>query len=164
MPRPPEEQNDYEVGYKKPPKTGQFKPGQSGNPRGRRRVAKKPSQILDDALRSRISVIENGKKVTKTKTELLFNQIVNNAIKGDKYAIKQVTDHIKSKPEVSEEDEKQRIELAHMMIELLNFHSSMGRLQYEIRTEFPDSPEAQEIYRRIEINRTTKRKNILNAS
>jgi len=27
--------NDYEVGYKKPPKQGRFKKGQSGNPRGR---------------------------------------------------------------------------------------------------------------------------------
>ena len=26
---------DYDVGYGKPPKSGQFKPGQSGNPKGR---------------------------------------------------------------------------------------------------------------------------------
>src|SRR5262245_37056540 len=29
--------DDYEVGYGKPPKHGQFKPGQSGNPGGRRK-------------------------------------------------------------------------------------------------------------------------------
>lgn len=27
----------YKVGYKKPPKSGQFKKGQSGNPRGRKK-------------------------------------------------------------------------------------------------------------------------------
>ena len=31
---------DYEVGYGKPPKSGQFKPGQSGNPKGRPKGAK----------------------------------------------------------------------------------------------------------------------------
>jgi hypothetical protein len=31
--------NDDEVGYGKPPKHGQFKPGKSGNPRGRPRGA-----------------------------------------------------------------------------------------------------------------------------
>ena len=30
---------DYEVGYGRPPKNSQFKPGQSGNPRGRRKVS-----------------------------------------------------------------------------------------------------------------------------
>ncbi|MHC4117020.1 MAG: DUF5681 domain-containing protein [Planctomycetota bacterium] len=32
--KPPTEREDYEVGYKKPPKEHQFKPGQSGNPKG----------------------------------------------------------------------------------------------------------------------------------
>jgi hypothetical protein len=26
---------EYEIGYKKPPRKNQFKPGQSGNPKGR---------------------------------------------------------------------------------------------------------------------------------
>lgn len=30
-----ENQKDYEVGYKRPPREHQFKPGQSGNPKGR---------------------------------------------------------------------------------------------------------------------------------
>lgn len=42
---------DYEVGYRKPPKEHQFKPGQSVNPRGRRRKTPRveiPSQIGKD--------------------------------------------------------------------------------------------------------------------
>ena len=31
-------EGDYEVGYGKPPKHSRFKPGQSGNPKGRPRV------------------------------------------------------------------------------------------------------------------------------
>ena len=40
----------YDVGYARPPKDSRFKPGQSGNPRGRARGAKNTSTIVRDAL------------------------------------------------------------------------------------------------------------------
>ena len=41
-----EEKTDgYEVGYRKPPKHSQFKPGQSGNPNGRPRGASLATQV-----------------------------------------------------------------------------------------------------------------------
>ena len=40
---------DYEIGYKKPPKHTQFKPGQSGNPKGR---PQKPQTIEDAAIQT----------------------------------------------------------------------------------------------------------------
>ena len=40
-----EEKTDYEVGYKKPPKETRFKPGQSGNSRGR--PTQKAAESLD---------------------------------------------------------------------------------------------------------------------
>ena len=33
--KPPKNHQDYEVGYGKPPKSKRFKPGASGNPKGR---------------------------------------------------------------------------------------------------------------------------------
>ena len=46
--------DNYDVGYKKPPKNTQFKPGQSGNPKGR---PKKPTNIHE-------ALIDNlGKKI-----------------------------------------------------------------------------------------------------
>lgn len=64
----------YEVGYGKPPRWGQFKPGHSGNPKGR----KKREDTIAGALRAELAatqkVRENGKEKTLTKGEILVKQ------------------------------------------------------------------------------------------
>lgn len=51
--------DDYEIGYKKPPKDGQFKKGQSGNPNGRPRGSKNKKKVFDDILSQEIT-LANG--------------------------------------------------------------------------------------------------------
>lgn len=81
--------DDDGVGYKKPPKKYQFKKGQSGNPKG----GKKIEEILDirilmeDVLAEQIKVRESGKVKTVSREEAIMNAELINALKGNPKAI-----------------------------------------------------------------------------
>lgn len=88
---PPEAEPDgtpdagYSIGYGRPPKHARFKPGQSGNPKGRPKGARSTHVILHDELHQKITVIENGRRTSMTKLEYLIRKLVNGAMqKGTK--------------------------------------------------------------------------------
>jgi len=45
----------YEVGYRKPPKATRFKPGQSGNPKGRKRRNTAVGNVIRDTLDKKVT-------------------------------------------------------------------------------------------------------------
>ena len=77
----------YPVGYKKPPTATQFRPGQSGNSKGRPKGVKNFGTVLADELKTRIPVTENGKRKNISKREAIAKQMVNKAVAGDPKAI-----------------------------------------------------------------------------
>jgi len=94
--------DDYEVGYRKPPKKTQFKKGQSGNPKGRPKKSRDRSTIIKEELEQIITVKEGNKTVTMTKGEAVIKQMVNKAIKGDNRATKTVLDLMENEEVESE--------------------------------------------------------------
>ncbi len=74
---------NYEVGYGKPPQRTRFQKGQSGNPKGRPGGSRNATTILNEALRERVVVTENGRRKSATKLEVIFKQLVNKAAQGD---------------------------------------------------------------------------------
>lgn len=80
------EDSEYEVGYGKPPKESRWKPGQSGNPKGRPRK----TTILDDLIREEldrmVEVREQGTTKKITKREALAKSLVNAALKDPRLA------------------------------------------------------------------------------
>ncbi|MBN8520314.1 MAG: hypothetical protein J0L77_00255 [Alphaproteobacteria bacterium] len=78
------------VGYKKPPTKTQFKPGQSGNPKGRPPLAKNLSTIVREAINELVVINENGCRRKISKLEVSLKQLVNKAASGDHKSIQQV--------------------------------------------------------------------------
>ena len=75
---------DYEVGYRKPPANARFRPGVSGNPKGRRK--RKPSalaELIHRVLSTPIAYRERGRLKMATRHELSIRKLIGNAIKGD---------------------------------------------------------------------------------
>jgi hypothetical protein len=70
----------YEVGYGRPPKATRFKPGQSGNPRGRPKGAKSIPALLEGELNRKIRVREGNRERMLTKRELLVRRLVANGV------------------------------------------------------------------------------------
>jgi len=82
-----EDKKSYEVGFGKPPRSTQFKPGQSGNTAGRPRGAKNFHTALEQELRSRVTVTENGRRKRISKREVIAKHLVNKSASGDLKAI-----------------------------------------------------------------------------
>lgn len=71
------------VGYGRPPMMTRFRPGQSGNPRGRPKGARNLSTIVAAALSERVAINENGRRRRITKFEATVKQLVNRAASGE---------------------------------------------------------------------------------
>jgi uncharacterized protein DUF5681 len=81
---------EYKVGPGRPPKEFQFKPGQSGNPKGAKR--KPPSArpdlklLLERALSTKVKLKQGEKEQIVTKAAAGIEQLVNQFAKGDRHA------------------------------------------------------------------------------
>ena len=74
---------DSKAGYGKPPKTRQFKPGQSGNPKGRPPGSRNLATDLSDELSQKITVREGGLTHRLTKQRALIKSLMAKALQGD---------------------------------------------------------------------------------
>jgi hypothetical protein len=75
--------DDDEVGYCKPPKRTQFKPGQSGNPKGRPKGAKNFSTKVHEVLSLPVKITQ-GKRQTSVPTDVaVLMRIREKALNGD---------------------------------------------------------------------------------
>lgn len=76
--------NNYRVGYGCPPDASKFKPGQSGNLKGRpRRVPKSAHDILEDVFGRYVPKHISGGGKARTVEDLRISIAVNRALQGD---------------------------------------------------------------------------------
>jgi hypothetical protein len=100
----------YEVGYGKPPKHTRFKPGQSGNPKGRRRGRRNLRTVVEETLREKITIREGDRTRTVARQDAIVLVTANNALKGDTKAfaaflqLVRLTGLMGEEPETSSQD------------------------------------------------------------
>jgi hypothetical protein len=79
---------NYETGYGKPPKSGQFTKGRSGNPKGRPKGSKNLATIVLRESRQRVRVQGPHGVRTVNKLEASIMQVHNKAAQGDLAALR----------------------------------------------------------------------------
>lgn len=83
---------DYEIGYGKPPKHTRWQKGQSGNPSGRPKGARGLKTDLNAELVSHMEIQINGQRISGTKQRLMLKTLSARAAAGDVKAIKTMID------------------------------------------------------------------------
>lgn len=75
-------------GYAVGSRATQFKPGKSGNPKGRPNGSRPIGAILRDILRQKVPVAEHGKARRIPVVEVALRRLTNDAMRGDRSALK----------------------------------------------------------------------------
>ena len=77
----------YEIGYRRPPPSGRFKTGTSGNPRGRPKGSSNFVTLIEHELAESVVVTENGKKKKVSRMQAIVMRMVAGALQGDQKAL-----------------------------------------------------------------------------
>lgn len=85
---PKSHSGNYKVGKGRPPQSTRWKPGQSGNPKGRPKGSRPVGAVLQDIIQQKVSVTESGKTRWIPALEVMLRRLANDAMRSDQKAIK----------------------------------------------------------------------------
>jgi hypothetical protein len=86
---PMSDDSAYKTGYRKPPLASRFKPGRSGNSKGRPKGSKNYNTLLFEVLDERRPAASKGRR-TMPRLEALVRSLVDKALEGEVAALKAV--------------------------------------------------------------------------
>jgi hypothetical protein len=76
-------ETDEDVGYGKPPRAYQFKPGQSGHKTGRPQGSRNEETILNGILKKKVRINESGKVRKITVLEAILRKVAEDGLRGN---------------------------------------------------------------------------------
>lgn len=83
-PMPPPSSAPEKIGRGHPPRAHQFKPGQSGNPKGRRKGCKNEKTLLIELLdETKLSLRVSGRVKKISVREAILRRVIEDAMKGN---------------------------------------------------------------------------------
>jgi hypothetical protein len=82
--------DNYKIGYRRPPLDRRFKPGCSGNPRGRPKGSRNARTVVEQVIKETVPVRENGRVRKITKLEAMIQAAVLKAMKGDSRSLNSI--------------------------------------------------------------------------
>lgn len=80
------------VGYGRPPRHSRYKPGESGNRRGRPRGAKSAEATLESLFKQKVTIQDAGGRRKVSAMEALMRALMQRALRGDNRAAKLLLD------------------------------------------------------------------------
>jgi hypothetical protein len=83
----------YDVGYGRPPRHSRFKPGQSGNPRGRPRRSGNMKSVVKRVMKEKVAVRQGESTRSVPMGQAILLAQATKAVKGDSPAAKTVLGH-----------------------------------------------------------------------
>ena len=101
--------DDYEIGYKRPPKNKQFVPGTSGNPKGRPKGRKNVATIITEIAMQPMTITEGGRPRTVPRVVAFMLTLWMQAFKGNPKAWTAILQYVRevgmlqAKPETGAE-------------------------------------------------------------
>ena len=131
--RPSRSEPEEKVGYCSPPKSGQFKKGRSGNPKGRPRRDSRDKtfgEVLYEKMYDKITVVTEAGKKQVTVRDGIAMKMLQKAMSGDIKAIKM----LRGITSQLEEDEAKRNRNRDPNLTLVQ------NLVFEMLTGDPDKP------------------------
>lgn len=84
--------DDEAVGYGRPPRHSQFKPGQSGNPTGKRKGVQNFNTEVKRALSSLVKITNNGRSRNVSTQRAALMRLCEKGLKGDARALDRLID------------------------------------------------------------------------
>jgi hypothetical protein len=125
---PDEQDQNYSVGYAKPPLHTRFQKGQSGNRKGRPVGSRNTATLFDKSFNERVLIKKNGRQKKITRAELIVELVFNKAARGDWLPLKLLFERLLASSEWGTEPFRAQTPLE-MLRELIDEADEADRLK-----------------------------------